>query len=232
MAGRYGWADRAHLLASRPLWFAAALVVVTAIFQLSGIGSRTGVPVYREGIDDVIGILQVADLARVLASAGGPFALGDLVREHLTVPETMKADVLLREMRRHRTQQAVVIVEYGGTAGLVTFDGLMERIVGELGAEFGPAGRRITVLPDGSAIADGLALVTDVNAQFGLAIDDETYTSLGGYVLGRLGRRARLGDRVDAGRRTLTVEALDGLRVSLVRISREREDPAGPDAAG
>jgi len=135
-------------------------------------------------------------------------------------------------MRHHRTQQAIVIDEYGGTAGLVTFEGLMERIVGELGAEFGPAARRITVLSDGSTDADGLALVTDVNEQFALAIDEETYTTLGGYVAGRLGRRARVGDRVDAGRRTLTVEALDGLRVSLVRISREREDPAGPDAAG
>ncbi len=72
----------------------------------------------------------------------------------------------------------------------------------------------------------------DVNAQFALTIDEETYTTLGGYVLGRLGRRARVGDRVDVGRRTLTVEVLDGLRVSRVRISREREDKDEPGETG
>ena len=92
----------------------------------------------------------------------------DHVREALTVPETMKADDLLREMRRRRTHQAIVIDEYGGTAGLVTFDGLMERIVGGVGDEFGATGAGIALLADGSALIDGLALVTDVNEQFGL----------------------------------------------------------------
>ena len=190
-------------------------------------GRRTSVPVYRDDVDDIIGVLQVTDLVRALASGPGPFALGGLVREQLTVPETMKADDLLRAMRRHRTQQAIVIDEYGGTAGLVTFEGLMERIVGEPGEGFGPAARQILVLPDGSADVDGLSLVADVNAQFGLAIDEDTYTTIGGYVLGRLGRRPGVGDTVEAGRRVLSVDVLDGLRISRVRISREREETGG-----
>ncbi len=146
------------------------------------------------------------------------FNIAALAREALTVPETMKADELLRQMRRHRTHQAIVIDEYGGTAGLVTFERVMERIVGVLGGDFGTAASSIRQLPDGSAEVDGLALVTDINEQFGLEIDEETYTTIGGYMLGRLGRRPKVGDTVEDGGRTLRVEAVDGLRVSRVRI--------------
>ena len=112
----------------------------------------------------------------------------------------MKADELLRQMRRHRTHQAIVIDEYGGTAGLVTFERVMERIVGELGGDFGTAASKpIRQLPDGSAEIDGLALVTDINEQFGLEIDEETYTTIGGYMLGRLGRRPKVGDIIEVG---------------------------------
>ena len=77
--------------------------------------------------------------------------------------------------------------------------------------------------PDGSADIDGLALVTDVNEQFGLHIDEDTYTTIGGYVLGRLGRRARVGDTIDVEGRRLRVEALDGLRVAKVWLSKPQQ---------
>jgi CBS domain containing-hemolysin-like protein len=184
-------------------------------------------PVYREGLDDILGFLHVQDLFPALGAPRDRFRVSTYVREGMTVPETMKADDLLEEMKRHRTHHAVVIDEYGGTAGLVTFEGLMERIVGEIGSEFGPAGSRISVLPDGSALVDGLALTTDVNAQFGLSIDEDVYTTVGGFVLGQLGRRARLGDRVECEGRMLRVEALDGLRVARVYLAAPKA-PAPP----
>ena len=183
-------------------------------------GRHTSLPVYREEVDDVIGIMLVTDLVKALASPAQNFSAAAIAREALTVPETMKADELLRQMRRHRTHQAIVIDEYGGTAGLVTFERVMERIVGQLGGDFGTPARQITQLPDGSAEVDGLALVSDINEQFGLEIDEETYSTIGGYMLGRLGRRPKLGDTVEAGGRTLTVVTLDGLRVA-----REQENP-------
>jgi CBS domain containing-hemolysin-like protein len=182
-------------------------------------GRHTSLPVYRGELDDIVGIMLVPDLVRALASPPANFSVAAIAREALTVPETMKADALLRQMRRHRTHQAIVIDEYGGTAGLVTFERVMERIVGELGGDFGTAASKpIRQLPDGSAEVDGLALVTDINEQFGLEIDEETYTTLGGYMLGRLGRRPKVGDVIEVGGRTLRVEAVDGLRVSRVRI--------------
>ena len=131
-------------------------------------------------------------------------------------------------MRRRRVREALVIDEHGGTAGLVTFESLMERIVGDIGGEFGVAGDRITVRPDGSADIDGLTLVADVNAQFGLHIDEETYTTVGGYVLGRLGRRARVGDTIDVEGRRMRVDQVDGLRVAKVWLSSTAEPADQP----
>jgi putative hemolysin len=177
-------------------------------------------PVLGRGIDDIVGFLHVEDVFPALREPTGDFRVTDYLREAMTVPETLKADDVLEEMKRHGTHHAVVIDEYGGTAGLVTFEGLMERIVGEVGSEFSVGRTRISVLPDGSAMVDGLALTTDLNEQFGLHIDEDVYTTVGGFVLGQLGRRARLGDRVEVEGRTFRVEALDGLRVARVYLTR------------
>jgi CBS domain containing-hemolysin-like protein len=184
-------------------------------------GSMSWLPVYRGAMDDIVGILYAVDVLRTMTTPG-VFSVANLVREVLTVPETMTADDVLAEMRRRRTHQAVVIDEYGGTAGLVTFEGLMERIVGAVGIEQGRVRPRIDVRPDGSAEMDGLTLVADVNERFGLDIDEEMYTTIGGYVLGRLGRRPRIGDIVEADGRTIRVQALDGLRVERVLLSPPR----------
>ena len=179
---------------------------------------HTRMPVYRGSPDDVVGFLHVVDLVRALTTAGAPLDAGALAREALTVPETLRADDLLAEMRRRRVREAVVFDEYGSTAGVVTFEALMERIVGEIGGEFGAA-PRIVGRADGSADIDGLTLVGDVNTQFDLEIDETAFTTIGGYVLGRLGRRARVGDVIDVGGRRLRVDELDGLRVAKVWLS-------------
>jgi len=166
-------------------------------------------------------MLHVTDLLRALAGNDRQMTAGSLAREVLTVPETIGADDLLAEMRRRRAREALVIDEYGGTAGLVTFESLMERIVGDIPGEVG-AQARVAIRKDGSAEIDGLALVADVNAQFDLHIDEATYTTVGGYALGRLGRRPKIGDTIDVDGRRMRVDALDGLRVERVWLSRPR----------
>ena len=201
-----------------------AIAIDTPIAEVAEIAARGGharLPVYRRDIDDIAGILNVTDLFHLVASGRPPADLSSVVREAFTVPETLTADDLLSEMNARGSGVAIVIDEHGGTAGLVTFAGLMERIVG------GPGGgrQRITLLVDGSALVDGLALVGDINERFGLHVDAETYNTFGGYVLGRLGRRPRVGDRFELEGRTVRVEALDGLRVARVYLSRQRERP-------
>jgi putative hemolysin len=188
--------------------------------------NRSRLPVYRADLDDVIGIVHAIDVLKALASGGVPPTAAGLARELLTVPETLRADDVLAEMRRRGAREALVIDEYGGTAGLVTFESLMERIVGHLGGLDG-AQPLVTVLADGAADIDGLVLVADVNERFHLHIDQATYTTVGGYVLGRLGRRPRLGDLIDVEGRQMRVEALDGLRVAKVWLSKS-EPPAEP----
>jgi CBS domain containing-hemolysin-like protein len=186
--------------------------------QISRAGYST-LPVYRNDLDDVIGMLNAMDIIKACADRTRTVSAAAIAHEALTVPETMTADDLLTAMRERGVREALVIDEYGGTAGLVTFEWLMERIVGDLGGAAGKSGR-ITVFEDGSAEIDGLTLVTDVNTQFGLHIDEETYTTLGGFVLGRIGRRARVGDTIEVEGRRMRVNALDALRVARVWISR------------
>jgi CBS domain containing-hemolysin-like protein len=195
-------------------------------------GRHTRLPVYRTDLDDVVGTLHVTDLVRALATPNTTATAGSLAREVLTVPETLGADDLLSEMRRRRVREATVIDEYGGTAGLVTFESLMERIVGEIPGDVDAVPARIVARPDGSCDIDGLTLVADVNTQFALKIDEDTYTTVGGYMLGRLGRRARVGDTIDVDGRTMRVEALDGLRVAKVWLSRPNRHEPAPEATG
>jgi CBS domain containing-hemolysin-like protein len=190
--------------------------------------NRTGyptLPVYRNDIDNFIGILHAIDLLKALAQGRRDVTAAAVAREALTVPETMSADDLLTAIRQRNVREAVVIDEYGGTAGLVTFEWLMDRIVGDVR---GNGVGKIQCHDDGTAEIDGLALVTDVNEQFGLHIDEDTYTTFGGYVMGAVGQRARVGDTVELEGRTLRVVALDGLRVARVWIST----PHRPSAEG
>jgi CBS domain containing-hemolysin-like protein len=175
-------------------------------------------PVYRGDLDHVVGMLYVTDLLRAMMTPG-EINIAALAREVLTVPETLGADDLLAEMRRRGSREALVIDEYGGTAGLVTFESLMGRIVGDLATGVGRAAR-VELLPDGSANINGLVLVHDVNERFGLHIDATTYTTVGGFMLGRLGRRPRVGDTIEVDGRRMRVVALDGIRVATVWLAK------------
>lgn len=228
----FGFADLAASQVMVPRTEVVAVQADTPLADLVvqiGHGPHTRLPVYRADLDDVVGMLHVTDLLKAVAANDATASAASLARDVLTVPETLTADDLLGEMRRRRAREALVIDEYGGTAGLVTFESLMERIVGEIPGERGAQGRTV-VRPDGSADVDGLALVADVNGQFGLHIDEGTYTTVGGYVLGRLGRRARVGDVVDVEGRKLRVDALDGLRVARVWLSKPKQGPPVPSS--
>ncbi len=229
----FGFADLTAGQVMIPRTELIALAAETPLRELIvhiGQGRHTRLPVYRGDLDDVLGMLHVNDVLKALSSGDDTVTAGALAREVLTVPETLRADDLLGEMRRRRAREALVIDEYGGTAGLVTFESLMERIVGEIPGETG-AQARTTARPDGTCDVDGLALVTDINEQFGLHIDESTYTTIGGYVLGRLGRRARVGDTIEVEGRRMRVEALDGLRVAKVWVSKPKRAPQPEPAA-
>ncbi|HET9200095.1 MAG TPA: hemolysin family protein [Dehalococcoidia bacterium] len=194
---------------------------------------HTRYPVYAESLDNVVGVIHAKDVILAMHANGGhAFNLRRVMREPVTVPETVSLSDVLREMRSRGTQMAVAIDEFGGTAGLVMMEDILERIVGELRDEFDRPQELLRRLPDGSAVIDGLMLVRDFNERFELELDEDPYDTLGGYVFGALGRRPQPGDEIRVDGHTLRVEALDGLRVSRVRLIESPEaEPFGEKQA-
>jgi len=181
----------------------------------------TKFPVYEDNLDQILGIVHVKDLLRALQSQDCKDCTArTLVRETIYVPETIQVSVLLQRFRDHRQHIAIVLDEYGGTAGLVTLEDLLEEIVGEVSDPFDEFTPEIQVMPDGSVLIDGMALIEEVNEHLGLNLQDRNYDTIAGYMLGRLGRIPRVHEVVDGDGVRLMVEAMDAMRISRVSLKR------------
>ena len=132
------------------------------------------------------------------------------------MPGTREVEDVLADMKRLKTHLAVVLDEYGGTAGLVTMEDLLEEIVGPIFDEYDPQDR--PAAGDGAARLDGAMPISEFNTKYDAALDDADYTTLGGYVFGQLGRLPRLGDRVTVVPHTFEVTEMDGRRVKSLRL--------------
>jgi CBS domain containing-hemolysin-like protein len=179
---------------------------------------HTKFPVYEGDLDHILGIAHTKDLVRVQHDQRRAATVRGLMREAMFVPDTLRLDELLKEFRHKRQHLALVLDEYGGTSGLVTLDDLMEEIVGKIGDAFDKSTPPVQKLPDGSVLIDGLTQIEEVNDLLGLTLADEHYDTIAGFVLGRLGRMARVGDVVEADGVRLKVEALDGLRIARLSL--------------
>lgn len=183
----------------------------------------TKLPVYEETLDQVVGVLHVKDLLPLLQEEGFQQRTArELAREALFVPETVSVNNLLLMMRDRRQHMAITLDEFGGTAGLVTLEDLLEEIVGEVRDEFDQALPDIEILPDGSALLDGMAMIEDVNEKFGLNLYDPNYDTIAGFMLGRLGRIPQDGDVVDDAELQvrLKVDQMERLRIARIHLSR------------
>lgn len=192
-------------------------------------------PVYGRDLDDILGVLHVKDLP--VLSQWPPaqrFDLRALMRPVLTVPTAVPIDHMLNLMKQRRTHVAIVVDEYGGTAGMITLGDIIERVVGDVPDEFEQATPDVVAEPDGSAVVNGLALVSEVNDWFGLPLPVSESHTIGGYIFSLLGRRPKMGDTVDVGPYQVRVEALDGLRISSLRfipVAAVAEDGSEPSSS-
>jgi putative hemolysin len=186
------------------------------------------IPVYEETIDEIVGILYAKDLLPFLKnSAGDPPALRTLLRTPVFVPESMSVDDLLHEFQRRKVHIAIVLDEYGGTAGLVTIEDLLEEIVGEIQDEYDEEEPLIVKLSDDEARIDGRAAVDDLAELFDVSMDledEDEYDTVGGLIYHRIGGVPKPGDQVQVDGLSLTVETTDGRRVGKVLVVRERTD--------
>lgn len=186
-------------------------------------------PVYEENLDQVIGIVHTKDvLIEMEKGSGGEQRARDMMREAIFVPQSARVDTLLEAFRARRQHIAIVLDEYGGTAGVVTLEDLLEEIVGEVSDPFDTQPDEIEALADGSALIDGLTLIQEVNEHFNIKLADPHYDTIAGFLLGKLGRMARPGDCIIAEGVELRVKTLDGLRVSRVSLTPL---PSGPGDA-
>jgi putative hemolysin len=184
------------------------------------------IPVYEQTIDEIVGILYAKDLLPFLKdSAGEPPALRTLLRTPVFVPESMSVDDLLHEFQRRKVHIAIVLDEYGGTAGLVTIEDLLEEIVGEIQDEYDVEEPLIVSLSDDEARIDGRADVDDLEELFDATLgleDEDEYDTVGGLIYHRIGGVPKPGDQVVVDGLTLTVETTDGRRVGKVLVVRDR----------
>ncbi len=181
------------------------------------------VPVYRETIDNIEGIIYAKDILRLLAENRRP-PMKEVVRPPYFIPESKKVDELLAELRQSKVHIAIVVDEYGGTAGLVTIEDLIEEIVGEIQDEYDREEARIEKVSEGEAILDARVSVDALHELFGFHTDDdEDYDSVGGFVYHHLGKVPSAGDEVHVDGLKLRVLSVLGRRIKKVRATRVAE---------
>lgn len=179
-------------------------------------------PVYRESLDDVVGVFLAKDLW--LRASTAPFSLAELNREPLYVPDSRAAERVLDDLRRTRAHMAVVLDEYGGTAGIVTMEDLIEEVIGDISDEYDMASRT-AIESNGVLELDGTMSLIDVRSDHRVQIPEGDWTTLGGYAFARLGRLPRMGDRVLVPGGELEVIAMDGRRIAALRVHRAHPTP-------
>jgi len=197
----------------------ATLSEVLDVVQESGLSRY---PVYDESIDNIIGVVLAKDLLKLLAPRANTeaFDLPSIMRPVHVIPGSREVEEVLADFKRLKEHMAVVLDEYGGTAGVVTMEDLLEEIVGEILDEYDTPEDAEAPLHTraGETLVPGSTHIGELNEHFGLTVPDEDYTTIGGYVFGVLGRLPVVGDRVIAGGGIFTVREMTGRRIESLSV--------------
>jgi len=202
-----------------------ALPVEATLSEVLGVVQESGLsryPVYDESIDNIIGVVLAKDLLKLLAPRANTdaFDLPSIMRPVHVIPGSREVEEVLADFKRLKEHMAVVLDEYGGTAGVVTMEDLLEELVGEILDEYDTPEDAEAPLHTraGETLVPGSTHIGELNEHFGLTIPDEDYTTIGGYVFGVLGRLPIVGDRVIAGGAIFTVREMDGRRIESLSV--------------
>jgi len=202
----------------------ATLPEVLKIVEESGFSRY---PVYEESIDNIIGIVLAKELLRVLIPRAGSsdawkgeFSLSSLMRPVHVIPGSREVEDVLADFKRRKEHMAIVLDEYGGTAGVVTMEDLLEEIVGEILDEYDTLedADEPVLTRAGETLVPGSTNIGELNDRFGLSVPEDIATTIGGYVFGVLGRLPQAGDRVIAGGAIFTVRKIDGRRIDSLAV--------------
>jgi len=177
-------------------------------------------PVYQGTIDRIVGIVHVRDLLRFALEPAEGIKVGDVMREAYFIPESKRADELLRDLQRQRVHMAIVVDEFGGTAGIVTIEDVLEEIVGEIQDEYDVEAPLIERVSAEEAIVDGRISLEEIADIFGVSLEDEETSTIGGLVQAHLGHIPQPGESVTVDGLEVTVLEIDGNRVRKLRVRR------------
>lgn len=181
---------------------------------------HTRFPLCENDHDHVVGLVHIKDVFRLDTGT----KIDDIKRNIMLVPEGMSLDRLLRKFQKNHQHMALVVDEYGGTAGIVTLENVLEELVGQIQDEFDEEVPQVTLEKEGSYFVDGRMLLEDAADMFDLPVgDQEEYDTLGGFVFGKLGKRPRVGDVVELPEHRLRVVEVKGLRIRQVQVSLKKQ---------
>lgn len=180
------------------------------------------IPVYRETIDTIEGILYAKDLMKALRDGERGVPLEKLLRRAYYVPETMRVGALLRDFQGRKVHMAIIVDEYGGTAGLATIEDLLEEIVGEIQDEYDTEETAVERVNDNELLAYDRVPISEINELTGLDLESDEADRIGGFVYERLGRVPQVGDMVELPGASIEVVSVQGLRPQQVRIIYQR----------
>jgi putative hemolysin len=190
------------------------------------------VPVYEEQIDNIIGVAYAKDVLKYLRNGLRPASLREIARPAYFIPETKKVDELLSELRAQKIHIAIVVDEYGGTAGLVTTEDILEEIVGEIEDEYDTAEPHIARISDTEAILDARVSLDQLNHLFHSDLDDEEVDTVGGFVFNHLGKMPLPGDEVQVDGILVHVLEVQGNRIRKVRVQKHAVEPVNHGSNG
>jgi CBS domain containing-hemolysin-like protein len=177
-------------------------------------------PVFRENLDNIVGLIVVKDLIQSDVSIDGAAAVAAIMRPAAFVPETKRVADLLREFQQKRFQLAIVVDEYGGIAGLVTVEDLVEELVGEIRDEYDMEAEPVVLEADGAIVFSAKVAIEEMTERLGLSIDEEGFETVGGYVLTRAGRVPAAGEQFEADGVSIEVLEAERRRIHKIRVRR------------
>jgi CBS domain containing-hemolysin-like protein len=195
----------------------------TPMMEVIDIMLRVGhsrIPVFEETIDNIVGTVFDRDLFKYVREGETDVPLSEALRPAYPVPESKKLDELLREMQQGRQQMAIVVDEYGGTAGLVTVEDIVEEIVGEIQDESDAEEDQIETISDRETVFNALVNLDDVNRAMDLELESEDADTLGGFVYAHLGKIPSSGDQFQVGEVSFSVVSTVGRRIQKVRVTK------------
>ena len=185
------------------------------------------IPVYKDNVDQIVGILNAKDLLPFWLSQQKDFELRKICRDPFFVPETKRINDLLNELRSKKSHLAVIVDEYGGPSGIVTIEDIIEEIIGEIRDEHDREEDEFILQEDGSTLVNAWANLDDFEERFGIQVPREGYDTVGGFIIHLLGKVPRKGEEIIFEGLSMKIQAADAKRVSRILVTRPSETELG-----